>query len=306
MLLQPISALLSNGDTLPFMHNGKVLHALQAEAETLHKAKQYAPALAWGKLAYAASRRFVHGWLTFIEIAAAAGCLPGFDPLAAAPRGQQGLIPRAIVQFWDKPEPPADVAALIDGWRTNTPGYEHRLFNDITARQFIGECYGQNAASIYDMIEHVAGKSDLFRLAWIAEHGGIYIDADDRCVGDVGLLLPATSDLVLNWSPGPPPCVNNWFVAARPKHPVILHMLAEALSLVPAVAARGLRLAPWIVTGPGLYSMTLLDEVTMAEGVPERLRDFCFQREVQYRSAVQPVHDLNYRSDRKANWKLAY
>jgi hypothetical protein len=305
-LSEPISALLSSGDTLSFMHNGEILRALQAEAETFHKGLQYPAALAWGKLAYAATRRFVHGWLTLLEIAADGGVLPGFDPLAAKPHIQEGLIPRNIVQFWDQPEPPADVVDLINGWRTNAPDYQHLLFNDLTARHFISKCYGESAALIYDMIEHPAGKSDLFRLAWIVEHGGIYIDADDRCVGDVGQLLPATSGLVLNWSSGQPPCVNNWFVAARPKHPVIRQMLAEALSVIPKIAARGLRLSPWVVTGPGLYSMQILDEVVMAEGIPDKLKDSCFQREAQYRCAVQAVHDLSYRSDRKTNWKLAY
>jgi hypothetical protein len=306
ILAQPIADVLNGGHPANFVHNGMVIQALCAESLRHLNAGQHADALAWGKAAYVTNRRFVHCWLTFIEIAAASGALPGYiapDPDAAIPAGP---IPRRIVQFWDNPEVPQDVAKLIDGWKQGAPDFTHHLFNDTMAQQFIGDQYGEEALLAYRACEHVAGKSDLFRLAWLAKNGGVYIDADDACVGDLRLLLPAHAGLVLNWSPGPPPCINNWFVAVRPDHPIIHKMWQEALHNLTETKRHGLRLSPWITTGPGLYTMALLDEVVLADAIPESLTDLSFQREAQYRVAVSPVHDLEYRKTSDGNWKLAY
>ncbi len=293
------------GDIPRFMHDGFVLRALYTEAVEHLRAQRLREALIWGRLAHVAGRRFSHCWLPFLEIIAATGAVPGFT-FPAAPQAAGGLIPPDLVQYWDKPEPPADVMALIDGWRTQSPGYTHRLFNDATAQQFIGDCYGETLLRIYNSAGHAAGKSDLFRVAWLAWNGGIYIDADDRCVGDVGQLLPPSAGFVVNWSPGPPPCVNNWFIAARPHHPGIIAALRLAAHQVPRAAELGLRLSPWVLTGPGVFSAVIMDEVAMSPDMPVSLRDLCLQREDQYRHVVQPVHDLNYRADKDANWKMAY
>ena len=287
------------------MNDGSVLEALCAEALEHLRAGRHQHALAWGKVAYVATRRFVHCWLPFIDIVASNEVLTE----STAPEQiaeQTETIPRTIVQFWDKPEPPADVALLIEEWKSAQPGYAHLLFNDVTAHDFIMSCYGEYVARLYKAIEHVAGRADFLRLAWLAQNGGIYVDADDRIVGELGPLLAPGKGLVLNWSAGPPPCVNNWFIASRPRHPAIVAMLSQALYILPKVARLGLRLSPWLTTGPGLYSMVLMDEIAMTDGTPESLADLSFQRESDYRKVVQPVHDLEYRTDRKANWKLAY
>lgn len=303
VLLGRMLDVLRGGDVQQFIADESVVHALRAEALGHMRAQRHHQALIWGRLAHAAGRRFGHSWLPFLNIIVAADAVPGFT-LPAAPHAA-GAIPRKLVQYWDKPAPPADVMALIESWRTH-PGSTHQLFNDAMARQFLGDCYGEKLLQIYNGAGHAAGKSDIFRLAWLAWHGGVYIDADDRCVGDVGLLLPPGAGFVVNWSPGPPPCVNNWFIAARHRHPAVIASLTLAAQQVVRASELGRKLSPWILTGPGVISNVIMDQVALSDSLPAALRDMSLQREDQYRHVVQPVHDLSYRSDKETNWKLAF
>ena len=83
-----------------------------------------------------------------------------------------------ILQFWDTPEVPADVAKGIATWRS-LPGGRHLLFDEHRAREFLHETYGIECARIFDLCPHPAIKSDYFRLGWIASQGGMYVDADE-------------------------------------------------------------------------------------------------------------------------------
>jgi hypothetical protein len=311
-LLDCTAILARGGGINEYMHNAHVLQMLYFESSSLAKAGHYEDALLWGRLTYAASRRFCHLWLPFLDIVVGAGCLPQFSP---SPDGAQepGLIPRTIVQFWDSPSAPPDVMRLIEEWRDRSPGYSHRLFDDVMAREFIGDIYDAAVLQAYVETDHPAGKSDIFRLAWLAEHGGIYIDADDGRTGDVGEILPGRAGFVVNWSRGAPPCVNNWFIACRPKHPA----LSEALSLAvhQTLEARRLnqRLPPWNLTGPLVLSCVVLDAVATrgVAGMPPMhaetvLADIDLQSDELYRKVSRHVMELAYRSDENMNWKLAF
>lgn len=87
-------------------------------------------------------------------------------------------VPRRIVQFWDQETIPSDVQDCIASWRA-IPGFDHVLFDDVRAREFIrAECESRHLEA-YDLCNHPAMKSDLFRLAYLYRHGGVYVDADD-------------------------------------------------------------------------------------------------------------------------------
>lgn len=92
--------------------------------------------------------------------------------------GSHEKVPRRIVQFWDQETVPPDVRDCIASWRA-IPGFDHVLFDDVRAREFIrAECEARHLEA-YDLCNHPAMKSDLFRLAYLYRHGGVYVDADD-------------------------------------------------------------------------------------------------------------------------------
>ena len=91
-------------------------------------------------------------------------------------------VPRRILQFWDQETIPADIQECMASWRA-LPDFEHVVFDDVRAREFIStECEARHLEA-YDLCNHPAMKSDLFRLAYLYHHGGVYIDADDTYAG---------------------------------------------------------------------------------------------------------------------------
>jgi mannosyltransferase OCH1-like enzyme len=91
-------------------------------------------------------------------------------------------VPRRILQFWDQETIPADVQDCMTSWR-GIPNFDHVIFDDIRAREFIRvECEARHLEA-YDLCNHPAMKSDLFRLAYLYRQGGVYIDADDTYEG---------------------------------------------------------------------------------------------------------------------------
>jgi hypothetical protein len=60
------------------------------------------------------------------------------------------------------------------------------------------------------------------------------------------------------------------------------------------------------VTGPGLFSTTIMDEFVTAGSSSGTLCDFVLHTEQQYREVAHSVVDLDYRSDKQSNWKLAF
>ncbi|WBU63237.1 glycosyltransferase family 32 protein [Paracoccus aerodenitrificans] len=82
-----------------------------------------------------------------------------------------------LTQFWDKPTPPAEVAALIGTWRDD-PHFRHELFNHETARDYIATHLGSDIRDAFDKCRLPAMQADLFRYCSLYVGGGLYIDAD--------------------------------------------------------------------------------------------------------------------------------
>ena len=91
-------------------------------------------------------------------------------------------VPRRILQFWDQKTVPADVQDCTASWRA-IPNIDHVLFDEVQAREFIRVEYEARHLEAFDLCNHPAMKSDLFRLAYLYRHGGAYIDADDSYEG---------------------------------------------------------------------------------------------------------------------------
>ncbi len=172
---------------------------------------------------------------------------------AAAP-----LVPARIAQFWDEPAPPADVAALMESWRARNPGHQHLVFNRDSALDFLKSRCPVAVQRAFVRAREPAMKADIFRLAWLFAEGGIYADADDRCLRPVGELVPESAGFVAFQEEYG--TLGNNFLAAAPLHPVI------GLALQRAVAAvnRGDDDMIWLATGPGLVTRAFT--ATLASG----------------------------------------
>lgn len=96
------------------------------------------------------------------------------------------VTPKKIVQFWHNlRELPKDVEECMSSWtRWTTNGFSYCLFDERSAKEFIGGSLSARHEYAFERCYHPAMQADYFRLCYLFVEGGFYIDADDVCIGD--------------------------------------------------------------------------------------------------------------------------
>ena len=176
-----------------------------------------------------------------------------FQPPHVTEKDVRSPIPRHIVQFWDR-EPPEDVRELMTSWQTLNPGHRWTCFDEGQARDFLKEEFGHDVLQAFQRTPIPAQKADLFRLAWLTARGGIYVDADDRCLEPLDNYIRPEATLVVhqeNYG-----SIGNNFIAVTPEHPVII----RALTMGTIAINRGDSDLIWLSTGPGLLTRAFASE----------------------------------------------
>ncbi|SOB78084.1 Glycosyltransferase sugar-binding region containing DXD motif-containing protein [Marinobacter sp. LV10R510-11A] len=232
-------------------------------------------------------------------------------------------IPTIIVQFWDEYDIPKDVQGCIDSWRVlEYKGFEHRLFNNSTARQFIKDNLHKENVKAFDRCYHPAMKSDYFRLCFIYCNGGFYVDVDDVYSGsDIsGLffdqrmkLQPLCFDVDANSMISPDKLnisseftnnrifyFNNNPIIAPPRNPIIEYALARSTYLL---LERDENIFPEIqsTTGPGNMSASV---VAYLADYPNNEREKHLNILTEWEDCAQTIWKLSYRDDDR-NWRLS-
>jgi mannosyltransferase OCH1-like enzyme len=198
----------------------------------------------------------------------AAACQLLLAQRQAAPSGEPPVpgsgspIPHRFCQYWSDPEPPADVAALLESWQRHHPEFDLERFHDRSALAFLQAHCPPVIAHAFRSAAEPAMRADLFRLAWLYRRGGIYVDADDRCHGSLLPLLPAGRSLLLyveDWA-----TLGNNLIGAAPGEPIIGAALAQAVQAI----ARGDRDMVWLSTGPAMLTRQVAMVAASPEGLP--------------------------------------
>ncbi|WP_082729609.1 glycosyltransferase [Burkholderia sp. FL-7-2-10-S1-D7] len=83
-----------------------------------------------------------------------------------------------IIQYWDSKEIPDDVREFMGCWEAQY-GNRYVKFDGDSAEEFIRRNYPEEFALAYAQCWHPAMKSDFFRLCYIYQNGGCYVDADE-------------------------------------------------------------------------------------------------------------------------------
>lgn len=99
-------------------------------------------------------------------------------------------IPYTLHQIWVGPDPlPAEYAAYAEGWRQLHPDWEHRLWtNDNLPAMRNRELYG-NPTKWVPPASVGQFRADLLRYEVLWRYGGVYVDADFECLGNIEHLL---------------------------------------------------------------------------------------------------------------------
>ncbi|WP_177202150.1 glycosyltransferase [Methylobacterium sp. ap11] len=287
------------------MRNNAALDELEKTIEGLRSAGKYDAALAWGEVLYIVKRNHFTGWISLLDIYIDNGII-SYSALNEDPEKQVSpTIPKKIIQFWDK-SPPEGVLELINIWKKEEDSFDHTLVDESFARDFLTNGFPEEYVKAFNLAPTAAGKSDIFRLAYLYENGGLYIDADERRFGNVASLIPEEAEIVVNVSPGPPPCINNWFIGSSVKCPLIGEMLLRAVQGTIDNDGSNHELSPWILSGPGLFTMTILDILVENGRNDPRLEKLFLHTEADYRRVAVEDLRLEYKKDPNKNWKSRY
>lgn len=282
--------------------------ALDQEPEDLRYRKTVA-LLALGRTAEL--RHYCRAWMALApESTQPAGFITAapWDPdeLQRDPSPSPAAIARPhIMQFWDKTPIPDDIADTMKSWTDAHPGVEHTVYDEDAARGFLAARFGTRATETWDRCHHIAMKVDYFRLAFLHEAGGLYVDADELCLRPLGSLLAlgGEAEIIACLSGEVPGYLHNWFLGARAGSRIMRAAMQDIEIAIERHTAEGRKPDIWQVTGPGLVTRAtarFLTEPPSADTGPVTLLPL--QR---YRSLARTNHDLVYKRSSDQNWQLA-
>lgn len=224
-----------------------------------------------------------------------------------AARRPAAVEPRAaevhLMQFWDKPEPPPDVADGMGEWLRLNPGWTRTLFDAPAARAFVAGRCGEDAARAFDLCYHPAMMADVFRIAFLQAAGGLYADADEVCVRPLDGFLPPLAQLEL-FAPrhgSLPGFVDTQVLGARQGSRILRSVLDEMTANLLQAAQEGRRPLIWEITGPGALTRGVARH--LGEG-PDGGEDVRLAPLQQVKAFVR-TRDLAYKNDPKMNWRIA-
>jgi tetratricopeptide (TPR) repeat protein len=205
-------------------------------------------------------------------------------------------IPRKIMQYWDQKNPLDEVTRLLRTWVEAHPGYAYSRFDNMAAREYLAAHYAKEVLNAYRQARHPAQASDLFRLAYLLREGGFYIDADDRCVGNLAT-ISAPGFVLIGYQEQYATLGNN-FLACTPGEAVIEH----ALKLAVESLNRGDSDAIWLATGPGLLTRAFT-EILSTQGTD--WRPWLQQRRILDRNELAKVswsHSISQYKNTRRSW----
>ena len=153
-----------------------------------------------------------------------------------------------LVQYWDTEDVPNYLAAWFASFREHNPGLDHRIFNQVSAETFIASNFTQREVTAFRACAVPSMQSDYFRYCAVLTFGGVYSDADIRCVGSLTTLLDATEGGTVFAKPnGNVNC--NFFAFRSAGHP----FLRLALDIATArIERRDPKDSAWLATGPAI------------------------------------------------------
>jgi mannosyltransferase OCH1-like enzyme len=205
-------------------------------------------------------------------------------------------IPKKIVQFWDRSQPPDDVQALMETWRLCHPEYVYRRFDDTTALEYVQARFSRDVLNAYTRCTEPTQRADIFRLAYLLAEGGYYADADDRCLARVDQTIRLRTGFVAFQEEFG--TAGNNFLGCIPGHPIMSCALSHATQAINEGASEYL----WLCSGPGLLTRAIAQVLANA---PKGHFAYSDQLELLERSelrSIVAVHCTSSHKQSKRHW----
>ena len=144
--------------------------------------------------------------------------------------------------------------------------FDYLRFDDASAREFIRENYGKRALSAYGTCAVPAMKADFFRYCYLHVHGGLWIDADLQCIGNLypllcscgrGVIAAGTDDRTKGVR-----LLNGVLMVRYRQDPLMAAMIDRCMHNIEHRIANNVN----VVTGPGAMTNLLRTQPTLFAG----------------------------------------
>jgi mannosyltransferase OCH1-like enzyme len=154
------------------------------------------------------------------------------------------------MQFWDAPQAPQDVEELMASWHTD-PLFAYHRFSWESAHAFIRDRFDRRTLAVFESCAVPAMQCDVFRLCWLFEEGGIYVDADQGNRGRNESFTDRTVRGHLFFRNPSAGIIGNGLMSFfNPRDPLVEALLERVCANVEHQVDN----AVWAVTGPGVIS----------------------------------------------------
>ncbi|MEL7418962.1 MAG: tetratricopeptide repeat protein, partial [Cyanobacteria bacterium J06555_3] len=173
------------------------------------------------------------------------------DSLSSTKAGSVPSIPSKIVQYWNDPNPPADVERVCQSWIEQNPGYEYIRFSEDEAIAFLHHHYDKRVVNAFNNCDEAATQSDFFRLAYLNQMGGFYADTDDLCRQPLAKIVRLNPELVVLQEDLS--CIGNNFIGCIPHQSAIRTAFYQAVNNLNHYCNE----SPWFKTGPALLTSVI-------------------------------------------------
>lgn len=154
-----------------------------------------------------------------------------------------------IVQYWHSGAPPPYIEELLDTFREHNPETPHLVFDAAGAEKLIAVHFGDREAAAFRACAVPAMQADYFRYCAALALGGLYCDADLRCIASLRPDFPRPGEGWLILRPHKA-IVNGLFAFGSPGHPLL--ELTVAIATANIERRRGDSV--YMVTGPALWT----------------------------------------------------
>ena len=136
--------------------------------------------------------------------------------------GSSVLPVSRLIQYWDHADPPPSVQSLMNGVRDLHPDWDYQCFSRQHAADELGSIYGNALKQAFLDIRLPAMQADVFRIAYLLRHGGVWIDAATHIRRPLNNWLPMAHPLVLlRRQHQTYPQVATGLMYASPGHPLL-------------------------------------------------------------------------------------
>jgi len=201
-------------------------------------------------------------------------------------------IPKKIFQTWETKTFNEEFQKIINTWKECNPEYEYFLYDNIDCEEFIKNNFNNNVYDAYCRIIPGAYKADLWRYCILYKYGGVYIDIDTICLGnidtflnnDIEMMVPI--DLNINPHEGKYNLFNA-FIASVPNSDILLNCINRIVFNVENNIITSFKMD---FSGPGLlgretnkYLQLNEDESFVGkEGIYNNIHFLKFEQQMEY------------------------